>query len=400
LTEPRPRIARVITRLNIGGPSIQAIDLTRELAPGFDTLLIHGRLGDGEGDMTTLHPLGGARTQFIADLIRPISPLRDLLALWRIYRALCRWRPEIVHTHMAKAGTLGRLAALFYNETWGRKRRACLVHTYHGHVFEGYFGSRSTNAFLAVERWLGRRTDAIIAISCQVRQDLVHTFKVVGEQQVVTIPLGFDLSALLGLTYEDRKTARLALGIPPDVFAVITVGRLTEVKQHAAFLEMAARLARQPGNFMFLLVGDGELRPHLERLANDLGIAARTRFLGWRGDLATIYGAADAFVLTSRSEGTPVALIEAMAAGVPSVSTDVGGVRDVIASEHLGMLVAFGDHEGLATAVQTLARSPHRRSESALRARASVRERFDLQRLVADISGLYRRLTVPRTTLQ
>ena len=390
MSEPGYRVARVITRLNIGGPSIQAIDLSRELTfSGFATCLIHGQLADGEGDMTKLLPLGDTGTVYIDDLVRPISPLRDLRAFWRIYRALCAWRPDIVHTHMAKAGSLGRLAALAYNRTRGAGGRARLIHTYHGHVFEGYFGSPSTRVFLFVERWLARRTDALIAISPRVKKDLLETYGVAREEQLRLIPLGFNLDRLLNVSQADRGLARASFQIPGQAIVVTTVGRLTAIKQHTLFLEMAERLTAQSDRFVFLIAGDGELRTALEARAIELGLGARVRFLGWRGDLEHVYAATDVFVLTSRNEGTPVALIEAMAAGVASVSTDVGGVRDVVTGPDLGSLVPFGDAAALADAVTALADAPARRREVGLAARASVRERFHASRLVEDIRALY-----------
>lgn len=390
------RVARIITRLNIGGPAIQAITLSRDLrAHGFDTCLIHGRLGAAEGDMTSILPTGEIETLQIASLVRPVSPLDDLRAAWQLYRALCRWRPAIVHTHMAKAGSLGRLAALAYNRLgWRtrRTRRARLVHTYHGHVFEGYFSSRSTQAFLGVERWLGRRTDALIAISPQVRDDVLQTYRIARAEQVHLIPLGFDLDRFAAIGSAERSRARAELDLPADAIAVTTVGRLTGIKQHGLFLEMAARLARRSPHFVFLIVGDGELRGELEAHVDRLGLASRVRFLGWRSDLDRIYGATDVFVLTSRNEGTPVALIEAMASGVASVSTDVGGVRDVITAPDVGQLVPFGDAEGLADAVARFADSPALRDQVGRSARTAVVERFHLRRLVADIDRLYRQL--------
>lgn len=384
------RVARVITRLNIGGPSIQAIDLSRELTvSGFETCLIHGHLAEGEGDMTKLLPLGDTRTVYIDDLVRPISPLQDLRAFWRIYRALRRWRPDIVHTHMAKAGSLGRLAALAYNGTRGAGRRARLIHTYHGHVFEGYFGSPSTRIILFIERWLGKHTDALIAISPQVKKDLLETYGVAREEQLRLIPLGFDLDRLLAVSPKGREQARASFQIPAEAIVVTTVGRLTAIKQHTLFLEMADRLAKRSDRFLFLIVGDGELRTALETRATELGLGSRVRFLGWRGDLENVYGATDVFVLTSRNEGTPVALIEAMAAGVASVSTDVGGVRDVVTGPHLGSLVPFGDAAALADAVMLLADAPGRRVDVGRAGRASVRERFHSSRLLEDIRTLY-----------
>lgn len=389
------RVTRIITRLNIGGPSIQAISLSRELrTAGFDTCLIHGHLGDAEGDMTKLIPLGDTTTVYLDALMRPVSPLRDVKAFWQIYRALRRWRPAIVHTHTAKAGALGRLAAVAYNWTRGSARRARLVHTYHGHIFEGYFGSLSTMVFLGVERWLAKRTDALIAISPQVRYDLTHTYGVADEQVVSVIPLGFDLDRLLAIGPEQRAAARRALDIPADRFVVSTVGRLTAIKQHTLFLEAAERLAARCDRALFLIAGDGELRGELEALARRKGIESRVRFLGWRGDLETIYGATDVFMLTSRNEGTPVALIEAMASGIAAVSTDVGGVRDVIADTSLGALVPFGDPEALADAVASYLRSPALHDTTGRSARAAVARKFDSRRLLDDIAGLYQRLLI------
>jgi glycosyltransferase involved in cell wall biosynthesis len=387
---PTCRVARVITRLNIGGPSIQAIALSRDLtSSGFETCLIHGHLAAGEGDMRTLLPLGDTTSVYMDHLVRPISPLQDLRALWGIYRALRAWRPDIVHTHQAKAGSLGRLAALAYNRTRGPARRARLIHTYHGHVFEGYFGSPSTRIFLAVERWLGKRTDALIAISPQVAQDILETYGIARADQLKLVPLGFNLDRLLAVSAGDRARARASLGIPPGAIVVTTVGRLTAIKQHALFLDMADRLAKRSDDFVFLIAGDGELRPTLEARAHELGLGSRVRFLGWRGDLDTLYGATDIFVLTSRNEGTPVALIEAMAAGVASVSTDVGGVRDVVTGPELGSLVPFGDPGALADAVNALADAPARRDDVGRAARASVRDRYHASRLLDDIRTLY-----------
>jgi glycosyltransferase involved in cell wall biosynthesis len=393
LTGRHLRVARLITRLNIGGPSIQAIGLSRDLrAHGFDTCLVHGRLGAGEGDMTRLLPIDDLDTVYVDDLVRPIAPFSDLKAWWRIYRALRRWQPDIVHTHMAKAGTLGRLAALAYNRTRPAGQRARLVHTYHGHVFDGYFGSPSTRLFVLIERWIARRTDALVAISPQIAHDLVHEYRIATVAQLQLIPLGFSLDRLLGVSTVDRAPARASLGISDDAIVVTTVGRLTAIKQHTVFLDMAARVAKPVPRCLFLIVGDGELRPALEAQARELGQADRVRFLGWRGDLDAVYAASDVFVLTSRNEGTPVALIEAMAAGLASVSTDVGGVRDVVTGPELGSLVPFGDADALASAVLALADAPARRSEIGRAARTSVRDRFHATRLIADIRELYMQL--------
>jgi glycosyltransferase involved in cell wall biosynthesis len=385
------RVVRIITRLNVGGPSIQAITLSQRLAErGFETTLVHGALGSGEGDMSYLLA-PGTRTEFVTALRRSVAPVHDVRALASVLGVLRRERPNIVHTHMAKAGSVGRLAAALYNRTAGRAHRARVVHTYHGHVLDGYFSPAATKAFTAAERLLARATDAIVAISPAIGREL-HTLHRIGRpEQYHVVPLGFDLTALAAIGDGDRRNARAALGVGERAGVVSTVGRLTAIKQHDLFLDTAAHVAAGRADTLFLVAGDGELRSALEQRAAALGLS-NVRFLGWRRDLTTIYAATDVFLLTSRNEGTPVALIESFAAGVPGVSTDVGGIRDVITSDELGLVAAFGDARGLARHVDALLADPSRRRRMGDRARASVVARFSLERLVDDVERLYREL--------
>ena len=395
-SQPSPiAVMRVITRLNIGGPSIQATRLAALDRDGFSTTLIHGRLGEGEGDMSYLIA-PGSRAIFVGTLCRPLSPLDDLRTYFRLLGEMRRARPQIVHTHMAKAGLLGRLAAATYNLTRGSAPRAKVIHTYHGHVLEGYFSPLMTKVFIGFERTLARVSDAIIAISPAIEAQLRDHFRIGRAGQYRVVPLGFDLSPFAGVTDADRSRAREELDLPVEAEVVCTVGRLTAIKQHRLFLETIARVAESRPGVLALIAGDGELRAELEAYARELGIAARIRFLGWRRDLATIYGASDVFLLTSRNEGTPVALIEAMASGIPGVSTDVGGVKDVIISDDVGARV--GEHTAAALAapiVRYLADSNLRR-ESGEGARAAVVHRYSLERLVGDIRTLYRDLLAAR----
>jgi glycosyltransferase involved in cell wall biosynthesis len=389
------RVARIITRLNIGGPSIQAATLTERLpARGFETLLIHGSLGDGEGDMRyLLSP--SARVEYVPSLRREIAPASDAAALAKVSAILRDFRPHLVHTHMAKAGGIGRVAAAMYNRSVSAKARARVVHTYHGHVLEGYFGAVKTALFVGVERLLARRTDRIVAISPAIRDELLHAHRIGRAEQYRVVPLGFDLSALAAIDDSARRSARAALGIPPDARVVATVGRLTAIKQHRLFLETARLVADRDPSAIFLVTGDGELRGDLEDTACQLGLGDRVRFLGWRRDLPTIYGATDVFLLTSRNEGTPVALIESLAAGVPGVSTDVGGVRDVVCppeSDPVGEVAPFGDAAGLARSVAALLADPARRRSTGDRGRALVLARYGIDRLVDDVEALYREL--------
>jgi glycosyltransferase involved in cell wall biosynthesis len=393
--EPRPtRVVRVITRLNIGGPAIQAITLSDRLrARGFDTVLVHGRLGEGEGDMRDVIPVAAhVASRFVPRLQRAISPLRDVRAALEIFRILRSTRPAIVHTHMAKAGALTRLAARAYNWTVGRGQGTRLVHTYHGHVLEGYFDPSSTNTFIRLERLLARATDVIIAISPTIREDLLQRYRIGRDDRYRVVPLGFDLATFARIGPGDRTPAREALGLPLDAPIVTTAGRLTAIKQHDLLLDVASRvIARRPAT-LFVIAGDGELRGALEQHARGLGIESQARFLGWQRDLPRLYAAADLFALTSRNEGTPVALIESMASGVPGVSTDVGGVRDVIADATMGVRVPDRDADAIAVAIDALLDDPDGRAVMGTRARESVLARYGIDRLVDDIERLYREL--------
>jgi len=383
------RVACVITRLNVGGPVTQAGTVADRLRErGFETLLIHGALSPGEGDMSYLIPPSVERA-FVPTMSRAVSPWRDLGACWTTYRLLCRYRPDVVHTHTAKAGTVGRLAAIAYNLTAGRRQPAGIAHTYHGHVFEGYFGSLSTRIFIAIERWLARRTDIVVAIAPTVSDDLVTTYAIAPAARVRVVPLGLDLAPFAAIDDAARADARAAMGIAPGRLVITTAGRLTDIKRHDLFIEMAAIVARTRPDVDFLVAGDGELRSALEAMARERGVASQVKFLGWRTDLTTIYGATDIFALTSRNEGTPVALIEAMATAVPGVSTDVGGVRDVIAGPNSGVLVPFGSGEALAAPMLDLLASTERRRAMGAVARADVLARFDLDHLLTNTARLY-----------
>jgi len=386
------RVVRIITRLNVGGPSIQAAELSSRLRPrGFETVLVHGTLGEAEGDMQYL-VADAVDARRIAALQRPLAPTRDAAAFRQILAILREVRPHIVHTHMAKAGTLGRAAAWIHNRTAGRGAPARVVHTYHGHVFEGYFAPAAAAFFTWTERRLARVTDAIVAISPRIRAELVNEFHIGRPDQYHVVPLGFDLAPLAAIDGRVRAEARRALDVPADAHVVTTVGRLTAIKQHTLFLDAAQRIAERDRLALFLIAGDGELAGALDARAHELRIVDRVRFLGWRRDLTTIYGASDVFLLTSRNEGTPVALIESLAAGVPGVSTDVGGVRDVIDGEAVGLLAPFGDADGLASHVLALLADPDRRARMGAAGRTSVTARYDIDRLVDDIERLYRTL--------
>jgi glycosyltransferase involved in cell wall biosynthesis len=386
------RVARIITRLNVGGPAIQVVNLSSRLsAYGVETLLIHGTIGAAEGDMSYLldqaHPR--PRTLHVRALKPQMAPASEAAAWWEIYRALCAFQPDIVHTHMAKAGALGRAAAVAYNHTVGRRRRARIVHTYHGHVLEGYFGRLKTATFVGIERQLASVTDRLAAVSPRVRDDLAGRYHIGRLEQYRVVPLGFDLDRFAAIDDHARARARVALSIPAHVPVVTTIGRLTAIKNHDLFLEAAGAIGRQHPETVFLIAGDGELRGVLEARAKALGVNERVRFLRWRRDLDVLYGATDVFLLTSRNEGTPVALIESLASGCAAVSTDVGGVRDVLPTTEVGLLAAGGDAAALSGHVLALLSDPARRRAMGEAGRRLALARYGVDRLVTDVAALY-----------
>jgi len=270
------------------------------------------------------------------------------------------------------------------------------VHTYHGHVLDGYFSKPATAMFIAIERALATITDRIIAISPVIRQELLDTYRIGRAAQYRVVPLGFDLEPFARVDAKARIAARRELNLPPDVPVISTVGRLTAIKQHRLFLDTVTRVRATHPNAIAVIAGDGELRQDLAAYAATLGLGDSVRMIGWRRDLATIYAATDVFLLTSRNEGTPVALIEAMAAAVPGVSTNVGGVNDVIGGRDTGRTAPFGDADALAGEIVELLASPDLRREMGGRARQRVLAHYDIERLVGDIAALYRELLAER----
>src|SRR5581483_8612848 len=297
------------------------------------------------------------------------------------------FRPHILHTHTAKAGAIGRSAALLS----GRQRPKAVVHTFHGHVLRGYFSPLVTQAFLQVERRLARTTDALIAVSPEVREDLV-ALKVAPAEKIFVVRLGLDLSARIAAEPNARQAIRAALGADGDRFLVGWLGRMTEVKRVDDLLRAFRRLRGRGVDAELVLVGDGPLRAQMQQLASELGIAERCHFLGYREDVGSLYAAFDAVALTSANEGTPVTLIEALSARVPVVATDVGGVGDVVPDGRAGYLVPPGDVEGLAERLDLLAGDASLRARLGEAGSTYVRDRYSVPRLVSDMDALYRTL--------
>ena len=390
-------------RLNVGGPTRHVAWLARGLDPEqFETVLVSGSVAPGEGDMSHLVRAAGLDPIVVPAMSRSVR-LRDAAVLWTLVRLLFRLRPDVVHTHKAKAGVLGRTAATIYrwavpSALWGRPRPCRVVHTFHGHVFEGYYGRAVSAAIVAVERLLARVTDRIVAISPAQRRDLVVRFGIAPPARVTVIPLGIDVEAVRGMPGRLRAVA----GVPADVPLIGIVGRLCEVKHQALLLDAIAHLRAAGVAVHVAVIGDGHLRPALEAQARRLGLEHVVTFTGFRDDVEALYADLDVVTLTSRNEGTPVTLLEAMAARRPVAATAVGGVVDIMGTAHEtadgvtvwdhGVTVAEGDAAALARAIRLLLAAPALRGEMGERGHAFVVARAGVARLARDVAALYREL--------
>ena len=387
--EQRRKILRVIARLNIGGPARHAVILNRGLnAEGYRTLLAHGRPAPEEGDLEELVFRNGLEAVRVPGLGRRIHATSDVIAFWTLLKLLFRERPDIVHTHTAKAGALGRCAGFVFNLTrTSRRARCAIVHTFHGHVLHGYFGPLGTRMVQLTERILARITDKIIAISERQRDEIAAILRL-PDHKITVVPLGLDLEHLLAIETPDRSL-RSSLGWSEDHLVVGYVGRLVPIKDVPMLLAAFAELARDNPAARLLIVGDGEQREKLEEAARAQRVTPLVHFAGWQHDLPRVYGAMDVVALTSRNEGTPVAIIEAMAAARPVVATSVGGVPDVVRQGESGLLVAPEDSVAFAAALARLAEDPLLRRHMGQQGREQVSRRFGSARLVSEVAALY-----------
>lgn len=379
---------RVIARLNMGGPALHVAYLSAGLRErGYETTLVAGTLARGEGSMSYVAEELGVHVVALPELSREISLLRDVRAAFRLAALIRELRPHILHTHTAKAGAVGRIAALLA----GRARPPIVVHTFHGHVLRGYFDPVRSGFFRLLERWLARATTALVAVSPEVRDDLA-ALGIAPPERFTVIRLGIELEERVGAGANGRAQARRMMGIPPERFTVGWIGRMTGVKRTDDVL-VAFKLLRERGiDACLCMVGDGPDRDHVETRARDLGIVRHCLFLGYQDEVAPFYAAFDALLLPSGNEGTPVSAIEALAGGRPVVATRVGGVPDVVRDGEDGFLVEPGDVEALADRLARLASDPELRRRMGQTGRERVLSRYTVQRLLDDVDRLYRSL--------
>ena len=401
------RVLRVITRLNAGGPSRHVVWLAEGLSAwGYESLLAAGRLAPGEDDLAGFARERGVVVRDVPSLRRAVHPVRDARALGAILDIIREFDPDLIHSHHSKAGFVSRVAAQIANRARRRagRQRIATVHTFHGNMISFNFTGWRRAAFGMAERFLSHRaTDAVVVLSPRQRDEIVSRFRFAPAEKVFIVPNALDLDPYTALP--PPEVLRGELGLDSRDFVIGMIGRIAPQKDHVGFLEAARVVAAESRHARFVIVGGGEGRGRLERMASELGLADRAFFLGPRTDLPAIYAALDVVALTSHNEGTPLSIIEAMAAGRPIVSSDVGGVRDLLTRETVGdvtarrfvespeprgLLVPRGDSRQFARELLRLERDAELRASLGARGRAYAREHHGLPRLMADLAKIYR----------
>ena len=391
-----PRVLRILNRLIIGGPSKNAIYLSRYMQPDFDTLLVIGGKEDHEQDADFLATANNIDPTCIPEMKRPISPYNDWAAYNKLKKLIKEFKPDIVHTHAAKSGALGRLAAKHSNVP-------VIVHTFHGHIFHSYFNPVKTNFFIRTERYLAGLSDAIVAISDVQKKELSGDFKIAAEHKFSVIPLGLDLDNFIINQEEKRNKFRTEFGLGDDIVAIGIIGRLVPIKNHSLFIKgLKYVLDNTSVKIKAFIIGDGESRMAIEQMANDIGIKYTKQtdathphpliFTSWRTDIDTIFAGLDVIALTSLNEGTPVSLIEAQAAGKPIVSTRVGGIADVVLENKTALLSEITDVKTFSNNLLHLVNDAELRKKFSSAGKDHVVSKFSYHRLVNDMSVLYNEL--------
>jgi glycosyltransferase involved in cell wall biosynthesis len=388
-----PKIIRILNRLAVGGPVLNATYLTKYLAPDFDTVLVVGEKEDHEQSAEYLATNLSIGYTTIQGMGRSINPASDYAAYQKLKKLIKDFKPDIVHTHAAKPGAIGRLAAAAAGVP-------VIVHTFHGHVFHSYFNSLKSKFFINTERYLATKSDAIVAISEQQRKELVHDFKIAAAEKFRLIPLGLDLDKFTNGIEEKRKKFRQSFEMEDDVVAIGIIGRLVPIKNHYLFIKAIKHVIDNTSKkIKAFIIGDGETRADLEAVAQQAGIQYTTEkdgqhphplvFTSWRSDVDTIMAGLDIVTLTSFNEGTPVSLIEAQAANKPIVSTRVGGISDIVIEGETALLADVQDGETFSNHLLQLVQDDALRHRMGKRGQEQVLQQYSYQRLMKDMSALY-----------
>lgn len=393
----KKKVLRIINRLNLGGPTFNAAYLTKYLSSDFETLLLAGMKDDSEASSEFILNEMGLHPQYINNMYRSINPMNDVKAFFQIKKLIRDYQPDIVHTHAAKAGALGRIAA-----------HQCgvpvILHTFHGHVFHSYFNPIKTQAFIQIERYLASISTKIIAISDLQKKELTQDFKICSAEKMKVIPLGFDLQKFASNQNEKRIAFRKKYNVDKDEIVISLVGRLVPVKNHSLFIKVIKIINEKTRKKVrFFIVGDGEERTNIEIEAttNNLSYVkdnfeiskALITFTSWIKDIDVVNAGSDIIALTSFNEGTPVSIIEAQASKRAVVATMVGGIKDIVEEGKTALLSNSGDVEKFAENLLMLIENEHLRENFGENGGDTVFKKFSYHRLVFDIEKLYNQLT-------
>ena len=342
----KKKILRIINRFNLGGPTYNAGLLTKYLSDEYETILVGGNHEESEGSSMHIVEQLGLEPVIIPEMQRSINPKNDRIAYNKIQKIIQDFKPDIVHTHASKAGALGRRAAF-------NAKIPQIYHTFHGHVFHSYFGSLKTNLYKNIERRLAKKSTNIIAISELQKKELSQIHRICPAEKIRVIPLGFDLTPFHTNTEAKRKEFRSKWNIKENEVAIGIVGRIVPIKDHAFFIHVIERvLKKTTKKIRVFIVGDGDERVNIQALISKKKLSyssnsspALFQFTSWMKNVDEVNAGMDIICLTSKNEGTPVSLIEAQASGNPVVSTNVGGIENVISAEETGFLSDVGDLE-------------------------------------------------------
>ena len=382
-----PKVLRIINRFNIGGPTYNATFLTKFISEDYETLLVGGLPEQDESDSLHILEDYGVKPLLIPEMKRIPNFKSDREAYRKIKQIIEEFQPDIVHTHAAKAGALGRKAA-----------KACgvpvIVHTFHGHVFHSYFGKTKTLLYKIIERRLAKISNGIIAISRMQKEELSSVHGICRPDKIKVIPLGFDLLKFRENLAEKRTETRQKWKLNEDEVAVAIVGRLAPIKNHGLFLDTITLLAQKDIRARYFIVGDGQEKPLIEKRVKELEAqyGLKIELTSWIKDIATFNAGMDIICLSSDNEGTPVSLIEAQASGVPVVSTDVGGVKDILDEGNTGFVVPKRDPEAFSKKLQLLIENKEIRTKMSQNGWNFVRDKFHYTTLVKNMESYYAEL--------
>ena len=381
------KVLRIINRFNIGGPTYNATFLTKFLPDEYETLLIGGLPEENEANSLHILEKYGVEPVLIPEMKREPNWKSDRLALKKIKSIIKEFQPDIVHTHASKAGALGRKAAISC-------KVPVVVHTFHGHVFHSYFGKFKTHVFKAIERYLARKSTGIIAISKIQKKELTQEHKIASPSKVKVIPLGFDLAAFQNNYTQNRKSVREKYDIHEETIAIAIVGRITAIKDHHYFLDVIQELDKRTNKkIKVFIVGDGDMKSEIEkRIAPMKTAGIDISLTSWIFDIAEFNAGMDIMCLTSKNEGTPVSLIEAQASNLPVVSTDVGGVLDIVEQNETGFIIPRINKSEFVSKLRLLIENDEIRNKMKNKGWQNVYEKYSYQRLAKDMDAYYKEL--------